>query len=56
MGSRTIRRLGERVDDVLGRPGLGVPAAEVDDRLTVQGRRSGDAGKERPEVLLRQPL
>src|SRR5207244_3060499 len=43
-------------DDVLRRADLRVPAPEVDERLSLGGRRHGDAGQERHEVLLRQPL
>ena len=46
---RAVRRLGERVDDVLRRSGLRVPAPEVDD---VAGRR--DTREQRAEVLLGQ--
>jgi hypothetical protein len=51
VGRRAVRRLSERVDDVLRRPRLRVPAAEVDD---VSGR--GYAGEQRAEVLLGQAL
>jgi hypothetical protein len=47
--SRAIRRLGERVDDVLRRPGLRVAAPEIED---IAGRR--DARQQRAEVLLGQ--
>ena len=45
-----------RLDHVRGRPDLGVPAAEVDERLAVLRRLRRDACEQRGEVLLRQSL
>ncbi len=53
---RLVRRLGERVDHVLRRPDLGVPAPEVDERLPVERGVLGDLRQERGEVLLREPV
>ena len=51
-----IRRLAERVDHVLRRPDLGVPAPEVDERLSLERRVPRDLGEQRREVLLREAL
>jgi hypothetical protein len=53
---RLVRRLGERVDHVLRRPDLGIPAPEVDERLPVERSVLGDLRQERGEVLLREPI
>ena len=42
----------ERLDNVSRRPGLRIPAAEIDHRLSAVSRGSRDASKQRPEVLL----
>ena len=39
VGSGTPGSIGEHLDHVLRRPGLGVPASEIDKRLAVQGSR-----------------
>jgi hypothetical protein len=52
---RTPRRVDERLDDVCGRPELGVAAAEVDERRTSLGSCCGDAAEQRNEVLVREP-
>ena len=56
MSRRLVRRLGERVDHVLRRPDLGIPAPEVDERLPVERSVLGDLRQERGEVLLREPF
>ena len=48
--------LGERVDDMLRRPGLGIAAPEVDERLAVGAAAADDASEQRAEVLLGKPL
>ena len=50
------RRVDERLDDVRGRPELGVAAAEVDERRTSLGSGGRDAAEQRDEVLRREPL
>ena len=47
---------GERVDHVLRRPDVGVPAPEVDDLVPLLRRRGRDAGEQPGEVLLGKPL
>ena len=53
---RLVRRLGERVDHVLRRPDLGIPAPEVDERLALERRVPRDLREQRSEVLLREPF
>ncbi len=48
--------LRERLDDVRRRPDLRVAAPEIDDGRAAVGRRGGDAGEQRAEVLLGQPV
>jgi hypothetical protein len=47
--------LGQGVNDVRRRPDLGVPAAEVDERLATLRSSRSDPGEQCSEVLLRQP-
>jgi hypothetical protein len=56
MRAGIVRGFCERSDDVLRRPDLGIPAAEIDDRLALGRRRSGDASEQHAEVLLGQAL
>ena len=48
--------LRQRADDMLGRPDLGIAAAEIDQRLAAFRRRRGDPGQQRREVLLRKTM
>ena len=56
MSRLLIRRLAERVDHVLRRPDLRVPAPEVDERLPLERRVPGNLSQQRREVLLRKPF
>ena len=51
-----VRGRRERVDHVLRRPHLGIPAAEVDERLPLQRGVLGDDRQQRREILLREPF
>ena len=51
-----VRRRRERVDHVLRRPNLGIPAPKIDERLPVERRGRGNASQQRGEVLLRKTL
>jgi hypothetical protein len=51
-----VRRRSERVDHVLGRPNLRVPAPKIDERLPVERSVLGNASEQRREVLLRKPF
>jgi hypothetical protein len=51
-----VRRRSERVDHVLRRPDLGIPAPEIDEWLPVERSVLGNLGKQRGEVLLRKTL
>ena len=53
---RIVRRRSERVDDVLWRPNLRVPAPEIDERLALERSVLGHAREQRGEVLLRESL
>ena len=46
----------KRVDHVLRRPDLRVPASKIDERLPLERRVLGDARQQLREVLLREPL
>ncbi len=50
------RRLRQRLDDVRGRPRLGVAAAEIDHPRAAGSRRRGDPPEQRREVLLRKAV
>jgi hypothetical protein len=50
-----VRRRRERVDDILRRPNLGIPAPEVDERLSLERGRLRNPRQQRGEVLLRKP-
>ena len=56
VGGLVGRAARERLDHVRRRAGLRVPAPEIDESLSVGSRCRGDARKQRPEVLLGQPL
>ena len=49
-----VRRRSERVDDVLRRPDLRIPAPKIDERLPVERSVLGNAREQRGEVLLRK--
>ena len=51
-----LSSLRQRVDDVRWRPGLRVPAPQVDEVFTSAKRGGGYSAKERSEVLLRKPV
>jgi hypothetical protein len=44
------------LDDVRGRPHLGIAAAEIDERRPIRCGCGGDTTEKRDEVLLRQPI
>jgi hypothetical protein len=51
-----VRVLGERVDHMLWRPDLGIPAPEVDERLPLERGVPGYLCEKRSEVLLWKPI
>jgi hypothetical protein len=51
-----VRRRCQRVDDVLRRPDLRIPASKINERLTVERGVLGNASEKRREVLLREPV
>jgi hypothetical protein len=48
--------IAQRLDDVRGRPGLGIAPPEIDERLAARGCCSRDSSEESDEVLLGQPI
>jgi hypothetical protein len=51
-----VRSRSERVDHVLRRPHLRIPAPKIDERLPLERRMLGNAREQRREVLLRKPF
>ena len=51
-----VRSRRERVDHVLRRPDLRIPAPEIDERLPVERSVLGNPSEQRSEVLLRKPF
>jgi hypothetical protein len=56
VGNVQPSRLVQRLDDVGGRPGLRVPATEIDERLAAEPRVLGDPPEQPAKVLLWKSL